>query len=296
MAALLVGLASASAAWADVIGDCSLTGYTFMGGGSAYTSTPDGPANQRDYFTASSLNWDYNGTNMWGYAWVKFDNLTVSPVAGAHLTFEIFGIGAMGDATPPSEETPAILTVYDPGVIDVADLGGSSNLRSTLRDNLDAAGIVIDTLTMSAGGAYSIDITDLYSAWLADPDSNHGLVFVAPDDGDASRYVGFGSDAGDAPYISSVSASASDLLAGDANRDGVVSAGDYSSVQANFGATGEPGIMGDANGDGVVSAGDYSSVQANFGNTSSAVIPEPATMLLVSVGALSLLIRRKRKG
>jgi len=51
--------------------------------------------------------------------------------------------------------------------------------------------------------------------------------------------------------------------------DGVVSAGDYASVQSAFGDTGDTGdtgtgIIGDANGDGVVSAGDYASAQANF--------------------------------
>jgi hypothetical protein len=63
------------------------------------------------------------------------------------------------------------------------------------------------------------------------------------------------------------------LLLGDANGDGVVSAGDYASVQANFGNTGSAGggLTGDANGDGVVSAGDYASVQANFGNTSGTI-------------------------
>ena len=60
-------------------------------------------------------------------------------------------------------------------------------------------------------------------------------------------------------------------LLGDANIDGVVSAGDYSSVQANFGSTGPAGggLMGDANHDGVVSAGDYASVQAKFWEYSS---------------------------
>ena len=67
--------------------------------------------------------------------------------------------------------------------------------------------------------------------------------------------------------------STSVTVVGDANGDGVVSAGDYASVQANFGNTGEPFISGDANGDGVVSAGDYASVQANFGNTSSSTMP-----------------------
>ncbi len=80
------------------------------------------------------------------------------------------------------------------------------------------------------------------------------------------------------------------LLPGDANRDGVVSAGDYASVQANFGNTGEPGILGDANCDGVVSAGDYASVQANFGNTAAATtVPEPLTLAMLSLGGLALL-------
>jgi hypothetical protein len=85
------------------------------------------------------------------------------------------------------------------------------------------------------------------------------------------------------------------LLEGDANHDGVVSAGDYASVQANFGNTGIEGIQGDANLDGVVSAGDYSSVQANFGNTSSAqVTPEPATLSLLLFGGFTLLKRRRK--
>ena len=84
------------------------------------------------------------------------------------------------------------------------------------------------------------------------------------------------------------------LLPGDANGDGVVSASDYSSVQANFGATGEPGIMGDANGDGVVSASDYSSVQSNFGNTAPPLaVPEPASIFLFGAGIIAIIRRRK---
>lgn len=84
------------------------------------------------------------------------------------------------------------------------------------------------------------------------------------------------------------------FLYGDANHDGVVSAGDYAAVQSNFGNVGT-GILGDANDDGVVSAGDYAAVQANFGNTSGAgVVPEPATISLIVFGGFSL-IRRKRK-
>ncbi len=86
-----------------------------------------------------------------------------------------------------------------------------------------------------------------------------------------------------------------EFLLGDANHDGVVSAGDYACVQANFGNTGALGgeLMGDANGDGVISAGDYASVQANFGNTAAAVAPEPASMLLLAIGGLALLRRQR---
>jgi lysophospholipase L1-like esterase len=81
------------------------------------------------------------------------------------------------------------------------------------------------------------------------------------------------------------------LLEGDANRDGVVSAGDYTAVQAKFGNFGEPGLLGDANRDGIVSAGDYASIQANFGNTEA--IPEPMTLLLLSAGFITVLVRKK---
>ena len=91
-----------------------------------------------------------------------------------------------------------------------------------------------------------------------------------------------------------VSESTVTLLPGDANRDGVVSAGDYASVQSNFGNTGEPGIPGDANCDGVVSAGDYASVQSNFGNTAPAqAVPEPVTLCVLVVGGALISNRRR---
>ncbi len=56
-------------------------------------------------------------------------------------------------------------------------------------------------------------------------------------------------------------------------------------------------IPGDANQDGQVSAGDYASVQANFGNVAGggagATTPEPMTMSILALGGLAVLRRRR---
>ena len=84
---------------------------------------------------------------------------------------------------------------------------------------------------------------------------------------------------------------------GDANGDCVVSAGDFSSVQAYFGNVGDASIPGDANGDGVVSASDFASIQDNFGRVTgntTTLTPEPATMGLLVFGGFSLIMRRRK--
>lgn len=202
LAGVLVALAAVGTAPADVIGDCSLTGYTFMGGSGVYVSTPEGP-NAKDYFRAQSLNWDYSGTNMWGYGWAKFENIATEPVESAYVVFDLLANGSMSD-DPVTPEEPAELYLYDAGTIDVEDLEYGSDLLLELRDNLDEGGVVLDFLTMTSVGTYSIDITDLYNSWVTDGDSNHGVVFVAPDDGNGGKYASFDNADGVAPYVSTV--------------------------------------------------------------------------------------------
>jgi hypothetical protein len=196
---LAVALVSVGTASADVIGDCNLTGYTFMGGGIAYTSAPTGP-NAKDYFLAQPL--VETSANYWGYGWAKFD-VGTETVDKAYLVIDLLGIGAMS-ITPANPANPGILDIYNPGATDVADLGGDAGLRATLQGSLAGTTPLVDDFTMTSNGAYAIDITDMYNAWVDGSITNNGLVLAAPDDGSGTKYASFGNLEGSAPYISTV--------------------------------------------------------------------------------------------
>ncbi len=80
---------------------------------------------------------------------------------------------------------------------------------------------------------------------------------------------------------------------GDYNNNGIVDAADYSKWRDNLGAATEASINNNGDGGGVT-ASDYTYWKTRFGNTSgagagsvTAAVPEPASMLLVSVAILS---------
>jgi hypothetical protein len=76
---------------------------------------------------------------------------------------------------------------------------------------------------------------------------------------------------------------------GDFNLDGTVNLLDLNKLTANYNGTGG-WTLGDANGDGSIALLDLNKLTANYNST--VVVPEPATMTLLALGAVAL-IRRK---
>ena len=82
---------------------------------------------------------------------------------------------------------------------------------------------------------------------------------------------------------------------GDANNDGFVDVGDLGILGANYGKTsGMTWATADFTGDGAVDVGDLGILGANYGWPTAGAVPEPATLSLLALGALSLIRRAPR--
>jgi hypothetical protein len=85
------------------------------------------------------------------------------------------------------------------------------------------------------------------------------------------------------------------IFNGDANEDGAVTIEDYSALTTAYGNTYTDPVEGWANGDfnfdGVVTIEDYSTLTTAYGNIRS--VPEPVSMILLGLGGLGLIRRRK---
>ena len=81
-------------------------------------------------------------------------------------------------------------------------------------------------------------------------------------------------------------------VAGDYNRDGVVDAADYTLWRDTEGDNVAPGEGADGDGDGVITQADYVFWADRYGTASSFVVPEPATVALLTLLVTASPIRR----
>ncbi len=126
--------------------------------------------------------------------------------------------------------------------------------------------LVLDHFGSTANGNYYAGILSICDNSYLDEETFRIMVAQLLNESSGNYYAGLVNSSGGGffnPGLVPSTGPSSDHIYGDANGDGVVSAEDYISVQANFGATGSSSdhIYGDANGDGVVSADDYASIQ-----------------------------------
>jgi hypothetical protein len=86
-------------------------------------------------------------------------------------------------------------------------------------------------------------------------------------------------------------------LTGDYNFNGTVDAADYVVWRKTLGQTGS-GLAADGDGDGMIDTGDYDLWRTNFDQAAggaaatSAIVPEPKTLLCLFIGTMALVIRR----
>lgn len=87
------------------------------------------------------------------------------------------------------------------------------------------------------------------------------------------------------------------VLMGDANRDGTTNGADLNTVLSNYNQDSATWAMGDFDGNGTVNGADLNIVLSNYNQSIgvAAAVPEPSTLVILGISAVSLLICARRR-
>jgi len=201
---------------------------------------------------------------------------------------------------PWSADWGRTVHIYDKSAHPTTNLDIRNNIiRGAVSDN--SSGDWSSAAVAAMGNIVDTNGTVVLPEWFVDPDNlNLHLTEAALAAIDAAVTLADVSediDRGPRPYgdLPDMGADEFGSPMGDINYDGLVDGGDYTIWADHYGQSDVGFSGGDLNGDGVVNGGDYTlwADNYNFGVAGASPVPEPATAVMLALGAAALLRRRR---
>ncbi len=219
-------------------------------------------------------------------------NATFTAVAGA--TINMIGSTLTNESTDPTATGLAGLEnvnlIFQGGTDDVDPVEVAGEDKGLVAGGW-VENFALDTLTLGAG----FEMTEGRIRLVDDFDNQPGWV------GSEALYVdtlvlnaGATIDPNNLNLYYLNGGAAKKFYLGDANLDGKVNVGDLGILAANYGQNEKVWAQADFNGDALVNVGDLGILAANYGSgEGGGMVPEPATLVLLVIGALPLTRRRR---
>lgn len=214
--------------------------------------------------------------------WIGDGSASTSETTDSHVLFGTMRLPDLGGQPWDYETYPA----GPPDKVTLETINGGGIVGLGMLNNSDA-GPAFNDVYMAVGTPSTIEETV-------------SLIQIVVQDGggfsvDLKLLTASGTGVGDVEIHDNLIFALEALMPGDTNGDGSVDVVDLGYLATYYGqATGATWAMGDFTGDGSVDVADLGDLATNYGTVSSSAVPEPSTLSLLVLGALTLVWRRHK--